>query len=39
MEFSDRVHGPDRIASDQENGKLGRVRKAEEEWSKDFRIG
>jgi hypothetical protein len=39
MEFSDRVHGPDRIASDQENRKLGRVCKAEKEWSNDFRIG
>jgi hypothetical protein len=39
MEFSDRVHGPNRFASDEENRKLGRVRKAEEEWSKDLGVG
>jgi len=39
IEFSDRVYGPDRFASDEENGKLCRVRKAEEEWCDDVRIG
>jgi hypothetical protein len=39
IEFSDRVHGPDRFTSDEENGKLCRVCNAEEEWCDDLRIG
>jgi hypothetical protein len=39
IEFSDRVHGPDRFTSDEENGKLCRVCKAEKEWCNNVRIG
>jgi hypothetical protein len=39
IEFPDRVHGPDRFTSDEENGKLSRVCKAEEERCNDVRIG
>jgi hypothetical protein len=39
IEFSDRVHGLDRFTSDEENGKLCCVCKAEEEWCNHVRIG
>jgi hypothetical protein len=39
MEFSDHVHGPDRLAPDEENREFRRVCKTEEEWSKDLGVG
>lgn len=39
IEFSDRIHRPDRDTPDEENGKVGRVCEAKEKWNENIRVG